>query len=761
MLTAVSRRQVAVAVAVVAALTVAPLAAGPSAVAASAAVTAAPAAVPFLASGGQVLGAGKSGFLTRDADGFSWWTRYTDGVSKKVVATRGADVRGSASDVVVDLKSWAPAEDRYGTASATLYSMAPGGGAPVTIGGFGSDALAVADRIALAVAGDKLVVVAETVGRRKVTGVPVDRAADGSYDLFNYFSVADSVRGAAAVVRRTGDRSAKDVMVVDLAGARVSQAYRVPADVSVSGVSITGDRVVWVERTGTGAAARSVFASVPRGSAVVTRVPLANGTTAPDGGLLGDWILSYGAAGPKGGLQAVRPAGGAPVSLLAYAESVQRSADGTVLALGTTADRGTGVYRLAVGADGKPAAELIAATGQPPAPTTPLSYVGTSVPATLRLDGVAKTRLSWKFSTTRADLAISAVRKGSTWDFRTIGFTQVVRPRTTGTGVYADGSLGFDWAGEIWGDDRPRAAAPAGTYEVTVTARPWNGMPAVTVTRLVEVKRTPQTHDFSDRDNGSPDILARRANGAVDAFDTRWDDASRRLVRVEKRKGAIWWRDWNEYDRVEVAGNIAGQSVPDVIARDKSGVLWLHKDNHGGYSSARVKISAGWAGYTRFAAGSDLTGDKRADLVAVDKLGDLYLFKGTGVAAAPFAARKKIGHGWGVYQDVVAVGNVGGAAAGDVVGRDKDGVLWLHLGKGDGTFAPRTRIGGGWNAYADLVGIDDADKDGRPDLYARTKTGEAYFYAGTGNWKAPFKVRSVTEAGAGKDASGIVYNQAF
>ncbi|KQX50066.1 hypothetical protein ASE09_17200 [Streptomyces sp. Root66D1] len=46
-----------------------------------------------------------------------------------------------------------------------------------------------------------------------------------------------------------------------------------------------------------------------------------------------------------------------------------------------------------------------------------------------------------------------------------------------------------------------------------------------------------------------------------------------------------------------------------------------------------------------------------------------------------------------MYKEVTAVGNVAGAAAGDLVARDSAGVLWLHLGKGDGAFAPRTRFG--------------------------------------------------------------------
>ncbi|MFE1499953.1 FG-GAP repeat domain-containing protein [Streptomyces albidoflavus] len=95
---------------------------------------------------------------------------------------------------------------------------------------------------------------------------------------------------------------------------------------------------------------------------------------------------------------------------------------------------------------------------------------------------------------------------------------------------------------------------------------------------------------------------------------------------------------------------------------------------------------------------------------------------------------------------------------GAVLARDKDGVLWTYLGKGDGTFAPRTRIGGGWGAYTDTVGIGDGDKDGRPDLYAYGPGGAAYFYPGTGDYKAPFGSRVSSGALLG---DGVSYNGTY
>ncbi|MEU3429676.1 FG-GAP repeat domain-containing protein [Streptomyces gardneri] len=141
----------------------------------------------------------------------------------------------------------------------------------------------------------------------------------------------------------------------------------------------------------------------------------------------------------------------------------------------------------------------------------------------------------------------------------------------------------------------------------------------------------------------------------------------------------------------------------------------------------------------------------RPDLLATDRTGVLWLYKATGDATEPFAPRKRIGGGWNTYDLLIGPGNLGGAAVGDLLARDRDGVLWLYLGKGDGTFAPRTRVGGGWGAYDRIVNIGDVDRDGRADLIAESGT-EDYalltVYKGTGNWKAPFRAGTALSTGA-------------
>ncbi len=125
----------------------------------------------------------------------------------------------------------------------------------------------------------------------------------------------------------------------------------------------------------------------------------------------------------------------------------------------------------------------------------------------------------------------------------------------------------------------------------------------------------------------------------------------------------------------------------------------------------------------------------------------LWLYKGTGAADAPYAARKRIGSGWSQYDALVLAGNIAGGAAGDLLARDKAGVLWLYRGRGDGTFGTRTRVGAGWDRYRDLVAWGDANRDGTPDLYARDKAGQSWLYSGTGSVTAPFRSRIALDGG--------------
>ncbi|MEV8526569.1 MULTISPECIES: VCBS repeat-containing protein [unclassified Streptomyces] len=157
---------------------------------------------------------------------------------------------------------------------------------------------------------------------------------------------------------------------------------------------------------------------------------------------------------------------------------------------------------------------------------------------------------------------------------------------------------------------------------------------------------------------------------------------------------------WNAYDRVFSAGNLGGAPTDDLLARDKSGVLWLYTANADGTFAPRVRLGAGWGVMTKIAGRGDLNGDGKADIIAVDGSGIGWLYPGTGNWAAPFGNRVKLGAGWNTYNNLVAIGDLNFDGKADLVGRDASGGLWFYAGTGTTAAAPfkdRVKVGTGWN----------------------------------------------------------------
>ncbi|MCZ0983358.1 FG-GAP-like repeat-containing protein [Streptomyces diastatochromogenes] len=674
-----------------------------------------------------IVSAGRTGMLTRTGAGSGSayrWTRYADGATT-VLPVRS--YRGSpGSDVVV-------------TQAGAVFTLTDMGGAgePVVIdtSAFNTD---VTPYRLQQVVGATLVMSATVDGVRQdhlvslEGGEVVDRkvAVPGGHVVLRDYVAG---LGALAVVHRASGSSSRFLSVVDLATGALTETYGLKPTTDVESLTVTPSHVVWVENP---YSVGSRMVVVPRGTDQALGVPLEHAGYA-DGTVLraiGDWV-AYTKPGGGGalhpdplhrvGVRSVRT--GESFPLLDHATSVVPDADGGLLALGGTVGRGEGLYRIALDeVTGKPVATLLRTAGQP----TVLTVVKETLPPAGAFDfdraGGGLTA-GWTLSRFNAKVAL------------TLRHTASGRTVKIGDGTPREGVTAFPlvWDGRY--DDG--LAAYNGAYTWTMTAAPANGIgPSIERKGAFALTRAPRPHDFDD--NGSPDVLARDAYGHLRSYDVRqvWSlDAYEEPYEIEVGGG------WNVYDRVLAAGNIGGTRNGDLVARDKTGVLWFYegKGNAKAPFAPRTRIGGGWGVYHQIATGSDVTGDGRNDLLATDKSGILWLYPGTGNAKAPFAVRKRIGGGWGVYNQLTATGNLAGGPAGDLVARDKAGVLWLYLGKGDGTFAARTRIGGGWGAFTNLVGIGDVDGDGRNDLLAQGQNRDTYdtvmhLYRGTGQWKTPF-----------------------
>ncbi|WP_328487282.1 hypothetical protein [Streptomyces zaomyceticus] len=181
------------------------------------------------------------------------------------------------------------------------------------------------------------------------------------------------------------------------------------------------------------------------------------------------------------------------------------------------------------------------------------------------------------------------------------------------------------------------------------------------------------------------------------------------------------------------------EGIPDpyhrgaVHARDGAGVLWRYEGTGKpeGSLKPRKRVGGGWNVYNTIAQLSKTTASGSGDLVARDKAGVLWYYEGSGDAEAPFKPRVRVGGGWNVYTSLASYNN-------GLVARDKNGVLWHYKATySESIFKAPVRVGGGWNTYTAISRFEDG-------LVARDKSGVLWKYNeyGSGaNPAAPFSPR--------------------
>ncbi|MEU7034752.1 VCBS repeat-containing protein [Streptomyces sp. NPDC046237] len=676
----------------------------------------------------RIVGAGQSGFLAAEATDTGAvfrWTSTTTGTTTELPKQYSGYYAGGTDTIATK----EDAKTRY-----LLHDMASPGSAPTVIEQPDTrlSLRGLVDRTLVFTSWDKatekgqLRLIGEGIHEgsdRQVTGLPAN----------SQFQNMEPVSATTMVVRYfVDDPDARRfyVAVVDVDTASVVEKREVGAAWGGADSAASADRVAWVEGGGVTAELRYADRGGEGGTPAVKAVDLGNAISAHVN-ILGDWLAytpvpyaqSSSYKSDRYAFTALNVVDKRTVKLLDHATTAVPTPDGALLVRGGTLAQGEGIYRVALGADGTPTATLVASTGMP----TALKLVKTDVPSVVDLDkndGSAK--LSWTLSRYNAEGTVT-IRHNRTG--KTAQRTFTGSSATHGTRV-----IDFAWNGLISHPEDTSSFAPAGDYTWEFNASPLNGIgPDVKETGTFKVTRTTGLHDYTD--NSSPDLLSRDASGVLwrdDAVHTSSVPYPYSSGRVKIGSG------WQIYDQLEAVGNIAGSTAGDLVARDKTGVLWLYQGRGDGNFAGRTKIGGGWNTYNKITGGSDLDGDGRSDLLATDTTGALWFYKGTGNATSPFGARVKVGGGWGIFNQLTAVGNIAGTTAGDLVARDTSGVLWLYEGRGNGTFAPRTKIGGGWGSFTHLVGIGDGDRDGRNDLYA-VGSSVSKFYAGTGDTTTPFK----------------------
>ncbi|PRB42139.1 hypothetical protein CQ020_13060 [Arthrobacter sp. MYb23] len=189
-----------------------------------------------------------------------------------------------------------------------------------------------------------------------------------------------------------------------------------------------------------------------------------------------------------------------------------------------------------------------------------------------------------------------------------------------------------------------------------------------------------------DRD-GVFDLIAQRSDGAL-------------LVYPGRQSGGfgspgVLGHGWQSLN-IAVGNWCANNRLPQIVAMDASGGLWLYRNS--GMTYIRTQAAIGTGNRAVRLSMVDYNADGFQDLLTVEPNGYLRLYRGSGLGTPKQEARPVVGAAWTDYSGLRALQGVDGAGTTGVAGLGANGVL-EYWDLTSGKLTTPVAVGGGWGGF--------------------------------------------------------------